>query len=159
MLDGLLPAAVLSRERARRLWAEQMGQRIRWLREAYEEQQPGRHSQTQWAEALGITTEMMHRIEHGKSFPWDVLFRIIYRSGACLDYLVWGAPNPDSTLPWLFERLTKAHPELVPIDRFRRERSRDLMKDPIERPERTTKARGPYKARTGRPVPEDDEKP
>src|SRR5947209_395643 len=93
------------RDRERDTLIRNMGKRIRWVREAYEEREKLQHSQAQWAQALGVSKTMMSRIESGQIAPIDILFRIIYRSGASLDYLVWGVLDRGAMLDWLYKYL------------------------------------------------------
>ena len=109
-----------------------MGLRVRWIREAYEAREPFQHSQAQWAASLGITPEMLNRIELGKHIPHDVVFRVIYRSGASLDYLVWGVLEEGRMLDWLYLSLKASHrAELVTDRKFREIRSKRLLQTPI----------------------------
>lgn len=117
----------------------QIGRRVRWLREAYEKREPFRHSQAQWAEALQITREMFNRIELGRSVPLDVILRIIYRSGASLDYVFWGVLDRHSMLEWLYQSLLADHrADLQTLDRFQATRSRRLRQTTLAGQERKT---------------------
>ena len=117
----------------------QIGVRVRWIREAYEKREPFHHSQAQWARALGITPEMLNRIELGKSIPLDVILRIIYRSGACVDYVFWGVLDRRLMLDWLYLSLLADHrAALTTVDRFLKVRSRRLQQTTLGGPERTT---------------------
>ena len=114
-----------------------IGQRVRWIREAYEKREPFRHSQAQWAKALQITPEMLNRIELGRSVPLDVILRIIYRSGASCDYVFWGVLDPAAMLEWLHQSLLADHrSDLERADRWAQTRSRRLQQTTLAGPER-----------------------
>jgi hypothetical protein len=127
----------------------QIGERVRWIREAYEKREPFRHSQAQWARALQITPEMMNRIELGRSVPLDVILRIIYRSGACVDYVFWGVLDRRLMLEWLYLSLLADHrAALTTVDRFLKTRSKRLRRIKLAGPARNSgRGRGPYAPR------------
>jgi DNA-binding XRE family transcriptional regulator len=87
-----------------------IGQRLRWIREAYEAREPLQHSQQQWAQALGIPPSTLSRWENGKQIPQlNVLLDLVYLSGATMDYVFFGTLSR-AMLPWLRDALLHAHP-------------------------------------------------
>jgi hypothetical protein len=99
-----------------------------------------------WARALQITPEMLNRIELGRSIPLDIILRIIYRSGASLDYLFWGVLDERAMLHWLYLSLLSDHRrELTSLDQFQKTRSRRLQQTTLAGTARTTgRMRGRY---------------
>lgn len=108
----------VKKERFRLL--RQIGRRVRWLREAWERQEEGLHSQAQWAAALSVTAEMMSRIENGRQLaPVDVLVKIITFSGASADYVLLGVVNEQAMRQWLYESLMARHGgDLMTFERY-----------------------------------------
>ena len=129
----------------------QIGVRVRWIREAYEKREPFQHSQAQWAKALGITPEMLNRIELGRHTPLDIILRITYRSGACVDYVFWGVPIRELMLDWLYLSLLADHRrELLTVDQFLKVRSKRLQQTTLAGPERNSgRGRRRYGPRKG----------
>jgi transcriptional regulator with XRE-family HTH domain len=71
--------------------AKALGKHLRWLREAYEEVQPGQHQQGQWSALLGITQSQLSRWESGALLPRiDQLMRIVFSTRCTFDYLALG---------------------------------------------------------------------
>jgi len=96
--------------KARKASLQNIGARLRWLREAFEAREPLRHSQAQWARALRITPEMLNRIELGRTqAPMHVLQRIIYFSGASANFVLFGVVGDGVTLDWLEQDLLEGH--------------------------------------------------
>lgn len=123
-----------------------IGERVRWVREAYEAKQPLHHSQTQWAQALRISVEMMNRIELGKCTPgWDVMARISGFCGVGMDYFVFGAVDAVGVKPWLYQALMTAHPKVL-LDRAHWLESREFhVQTTLARAARKGAGRGPYR--------------
>jgi transcriptional regulator with XRE-family HTH domain len=68
-----------------------MGNHLRWLREAYEEIQPGHHMQAQWAAMLGVNASQLSRWENGTQVPHlDQLATIVFSTRCSFDYLILG---------------------------------------------------------------------
>jgi transcriptional regulator with XRE-family HTH domain len=68
-----------------------MGRHLRWLRDAYEEIQPGRHNQGQWAAMLGVNASQLSRWENGTQVPHlDQLCSIVLSTRCSFDYLIFG---------------------------------------------------------------------
>lgn len=114
---------------ARREALERVGERLRWLREAYEAREPLRHSQAQWARVLRITPEMLNRIELGRTqAPMHVLQRLIYYLGASPGYVLFGVVQDGYMVRWLEQALIQAHPgELSTLPKFREDRAKNLQ--------------------------------
>ena len=97
-----------------------IGERIRWVREAYEQRWPLENSQEQWAAAFDMQASQLSRFETGKQFPPpDVVMRIVYIAGVSLEYVYFGVLDEEFTVPWLREALAIAHPtQLVSTEQF-----------------------------------------
>jgi transcriptional regulator with XRE-family HTH domain len=135
----------------------EIGERLRWLREAYEgqfaEEAEGHNSQVTWARLLDVRPSQLSRWENGKQLPqMDTLYRLIYITGADWNYVFAGVIS-ETMLPFLQRRLREAHgPELVEPGRFFRERDDNVAanmrgrgltppdSDPPERPRRRSNA-------------------
>ena len=113
----------------RRTLLGQIGQRIRWVRQAYEDCEPGKHSQAQWARALGITPETYNRIELGRFMASpEVLIRIIHFSGISADYVLFGVLDDLVILDWLNRALHREHgAHLLSRAKYQRLRLKDLQ--------------------------------
>ena len=100
------------------------GLRLRWLREAYEKKEPGRHSQRQWADALGISQFVLNRIELGNTTPpAEVIARIVYSTWASPGYWMFGVIGDGWMPAWLEESLMEGHAlHLTLFDVFLRRR-------------------------------------
>ena len=97
-------------EAASRDLVRDIGKRLRWLREAYEQREPLHHGQAQWAQAFGISPPSLSRYEAGLiSPPAYVLSDIALQSDASMDYLFFGVLSADMP-PWLRQSLLTAHP-------------------------------------------------
>jgi transcriptional regulator with XRE-family HTH domain len=108
-----LPASKARAARRNTALNVDIGQHMRWVREAYEARNPLQGGLNQWAEALEISRTMLSRVERGEqTASVDVLNRFCYFSGATLDFLFWGllAPHMDR---WLADALRTAHPTRV----------------------------------------------
>ena len=106
-----MPSGLAAIRRANAAMIRQIGEKLRWIREAYEAREPLRHSQQQWAEALGIEASQLSRIENGKQMPPpDILFRVVYLSGASMDYVFFSVVSEEVMLPWLCKALLETHP-------------------------------------------------
>jgi hypothetical protein len=127
---------------ARRDALARVGERLRWVREAYEEREPLQHAQVQWARALRISPEMLNRIELGRTqAPMHVLQRIIYYSGASPAYALFGVIGDGYMAGWLEKALLAHHAaELSTFPKFREQRS--MMLRSIEEPEERPKGKG-----------------
>ena len=103
----------------------EVGQRLRWLREMCEQLDPGHHSLTQWAEALGYDHSSLSRWERGEYLPRaDIIWRIVNATQTDWNYLFGGilAPEVPETLR---KALLAAHPaDLKEQATFYRERAR-----------------------------------
>jgi transcriptional regulator with XRE-family HTH domain len=94
------------------------GRRLRWLREACEELEPGMHSQEQWAEACNVDPATMSRWEHGfVGNNFDALVRIALSTEVDMDYLFLGVV-PDWTPEPLRKLLHQRHPALLTRTQF-----------------------------------------
>lgn len=70
---------------------QQTGPRLLWLREAWEELEPGKHSQVQWARRFGIRPPDLSRCERGlQAVNTDALALLLASTGACADYWMFG---------------------------------------------------------------------
>jgi transcriptional regulator with XRE-family HTH domain len=88
----------------------QVGQRLRWVREAFEAREPGQHTQEKWAAAFGISAASLSRWESGKMLPMlDVLYRHVYFTGTTFDYVFFGVLSAQ-IVPWLRDDLATKHP-------------------------------------------------
>jgi transcriptional regulator with XRE-family HTH domain len=128
-----VPIGLAAIRRANAAMIRQIGEKLRWIREAYEAREPLRHSQAQWAEALGIEASQLSRIENGKQMPPpDILFRVVYLSGASMDYVFFSVVSPEMMLPWLCQALIEAHPtQLKSVDAFLVDRGALLQSLPL----------------------------
>ena len=154
MREPDLPGLGAKREANREL-LRLIGARMRWIREAYEAREPFAHSQKQWAEALDIQASLLSRFENGNQMaPPDILIRLVYYSGASMDYLFFGVLSEDM-LPWLRKVLAAAHPTDVSSSRaFLSDRDVKLRSGPIRQArtrQRRLAKRGPEKPRPLRP--------
>jgi transcriptional regulator with XRE-family HTH domain len=138
---------------ARRDTLLRVGERLRWLREAYEEREPLHHAQAQWARALRISPEMLNRIELGRTqAPMHVLQRIIYYSGASPAYVLFGVIGDGYMAEWLEAALLAHHAtELSTLPKFRELRAMNLPSFAEPAP-RLKKGRGRYRRQP--PAPE-----
>jgi transcriptional regulator with XRE-family HTH domain len=102
-----------------------VGQRLRWLREACEQLDPGHRSLTQWATALGYDHSSLSRWENGKYLPRaDIIWRIVQATQTDWNYIYGGVLSPEVP-ETLRETLLAAHPgDLVAAADFYRERAR-----------------------------------
>lgn len=102
-----------------------VGQRLRWLREACEQLDPGHHSLTQWATALGYDHSSLSRWENGQYLPRaDIIWRIVHATQTDWNYIYGGILSPEIPEK-LRETLLAAHPgDLVAAADFYRERAR-----------------------------------
>ena len=97
---------------------QDFGHRLRWLREACEELEPGYHSQEQWAEAYGINPATMSRWENGfLGTNYDVLISMALSAGVGMDYLFLGVVPPWTPTP-LRDLLFQKHPALTTMVQF-----------------------------------------
>jgi transcriptional regulator with XRE-family HTH domain len=102
----------------------EIGERLRWVREAHESLEPLQHSQAQWAAALGVSASSLSRWESGKQLPiLQVLHDHVYLSGVDFNYLFFGVLS-SRMMPTIRDVLAKAHPELQPEAAFFRVRDR-----------------------------------
>lgn len=103
----------------------EIGQRIRWLREACEQLDPGHHSLTQWAAALGYDHTSLSRWERGQHLPRvDIIWRIVQATQTDWNYVFHGIVAPEMP-ERLRATLLAAHPrDLVEQEVFYRERAR-----------------------------------
>jgi transcriptional regulator with XRE-family HTH domain len=119
-----------------------IGEHMRWIREAYEDQEPLHHGVNQWAEALGVSAAMLSRVERGEQTPSiDLLNRFCYFSGASLDFVFWRVlvPHMDQ---WLIEALRKTHPtRVVEMADFLSDRAMMLRTKPLRRGPRQRRRR------------------
>jgi transcriptional regulator with XRE-family HTH domain len=140
-----------------------LGRRIRFVREAYESAHPLHHSQSQWASYLGITPEMMNRIENGKAeAPAHILARIFIGAGVSPAFYYTGVlEKTPMTLKWLYVELSRIlseqddeeDEELKPIslDRWLKRRAHEV-KIPTKGQARNPAYRGhrPYRKKRQR---------
>jgi transcriptional regulator with XRE-family HTH domain len=112
-----------------------IGERMRWIREAYEAAEPLRHSQAQWATALDLQASQLSRFENGKQMaPPDILIRLVFYSGASMDYLFFRVVSEEMMVPWLCHALLAAHPgQLLTTGAFLSDRDVKLRSAPIHR--------------------------
>lgn len=145
--DGEVPSARTQHSLAREEALERIGERLRWVREAYEAREPGFHSQAQWARALRITPEMMNRIELGRAWlAPHILQRVIYYTGVSADYVLFGVVADGYMMQWLEAALKVAHPtELRSLPRFREDRSMILRSIPQPAARTAGQGRGRYR--------------
>ena len=131
---------------ARRDTLRRVGERLRWVREAFEARKPLHHSQAQWAKVLRISPEMLNRIELGRTqAPMHILQRIIYYSGASPAYVLFGVIGDGYMAEWLEEALVAKHAaELSTLPKFRELRAMTLQSIE-EPPARQGKGRGRYR--------------
>lgn len=103
----------------------EIGERIRWLREACEHLDPGHHSQSQWAAALGYDHTSLSRWERGQHLPRvDIIWRIVQATQTDWNYVFHGIVAPEMP-ERLRATLLAAHPrDLVEQEVFYRERAR-----------------------------------
>lgn len=118
-------AKAVGRDDIRKQLQKVIGQRLHWLREAYEQHDPI-HTQGAWARSLGITQEMMSRIEGGVHTPQDVILRIVYWAGATGDYVWYGVVDTERMLPWLCRTLLRNHGAELRTVKWYKERERLL---------------------------------
>jgi hypothetical protein len=123
---------------ARRDTLLRVGERLRWVREAWEEREPLHHAQAQWARAMHISPEMLNRIELGRTqAPMHVFQRIIYYSGASPAYVLFGVIGDNYMYEWLETALLSRHAaELSTLPKFRELRAMTLqaIEEPGPRP-------------------------
>ena len=111
-------------------YMSEIGDRLRWIREAYEvqfaDEATGTNSQVIWARLLGVEPSQLSRWENGKQMPqMDTLYQLIYITGATWDYVFAGIVS-DAMLPFLRRQLLEAHGlELREIRRFLSRARRD----------------------------------
>lgn len=149
-----LPGLGAKREANREL-LRLIGGRMRWIREAYEAREPFAHSQQQWAAAFDIQASLLSRFENGKQMaPPDVLIRLMWFTGASMDYLFFGVLS-DDMLPWLRKALAAAHPTDVSSKHaFLSHRDVSLRSGPLRQArtrQRRLVKRGPEKPRPVKP--------
>jgi len=90
----------------------EVGDRLRWVREAFEARQPGQHTQAAWAVNFGVSAASFSRWESGKLLPnLDALYRLVYLTGCDFNYVFFGVLS-GQIVPWLRDELARAHPEL-----------------------------------------------
>jgi len=132
---------------ARRDALARVGERLRWVREAYKEREPLKHAQAQWARALRVSPEMLNRIELGRTqAPMHILQRIIYYSGASPAYVLFGVTGDGYMVARLEKALLARHAlELTTLPKFRELRATILrsIEEPAPRP--SGKGRGRYR--------------
>jgi hypothetical protein len=128
---------------------QRVGERLRWVREAYEEREPLQHSQAQWARALRISPEMLNRIELGRTqAPMHILQRIIYYSGASPAYVLFGVIGDGYMVAWLEKALRTHHAEeLSTLPKFRELRAMTLQSIEEQAPRQDGKGRVRYRLR------------
>jgi Helix-turn-helix domain len=97
---------------------QDFGHRLRWLREACEELEPGMHSQEQWAEAYSVNAATMSRWENGfVGNNFDALVSIALSTGVDMNYLFLGVV-PEWTPEPLRDLLYLRHPALTTPAQF-----------------------------------------
>lgn len=92
---------------------QDFGHRLRWLREACEELEPGMHSQEQWATVYNLSPATISRWEKGLiGNNFDVLISIALSTRVDMDYLFLGVV-PEWTPASLRDLLHQRHPALM----------------------------------------------
>jgi transcriptional regulator with XRE-family HTH domain len=129
----------------------EIGDRLRWVREAHEILEPLQHSQAQWAAALGVSASSLSRWESGKQLPiLQVLENHVYLSGVDFNYLFFGVLS-SRILPKVRDVLRREHPELYDEEVYFRDRDRRLQINPLRqvlpRQRRARKPRNPSHSR------------
>lgn len=105
----------------------EIGDHLRWWREAWETIDPGRHSQQQWAEFFGIQKSTLSRWESGTTVPnLDKLVTIVLTTGATMDYVFFGVYSPDMPKA-VVSALREAQPGLIPAEMFATWRGRFVL--------------------------------
>jgi hypothetical protein len=88
------------------------GNRLRWLREAMEELEPGLHSQQQWGDLYKVDAATISRWENGFfGTNFEALVSIVFGAGVDMNYLFFGVV-PDWTPESLRDLLFLRHQEL-----------------------------------------------
>jgi len=143
---------------ARRDALVRVGERLRWVREAYEEREPLQHAQAQWARALRISAEMLNRIELGRTqAPMHVLQRLIYYSGASPAYVLFGVTGDGYMAAWLERALLSRHAaELSTLPKFRELRAMMLQSAEEPAARERGRGRGRYRDRKTKETPASD---
>jgi DNA-binding transcriptional regulator YiaG len=91
----------------------ELGMRIRWVREALEDNAPGLHTQQAWARWLNIDQGMLSRWETGQFTPPIHILRLItLATGASANFLLSGVID-NAMDPWLAQKMRHLHPEEV----------------------------------------------
>ena len=92
---------------------QDFGRRLRWLREACEELDPGMHSQEQWAQVYDLSPATISRWEKGLiGNNFDVLISIALSTEVDMDYLFLGVV-PEWTPKPLRNLLHQKNPGLM----------------------------------------------
>jgi transcriptional regulator with XRE-family HTH domain len=128
----------------------EIGERLRWVREAHESLEPLQHSQAQWAAALGVSASSLSRWESGKQLPiLQVLENHVYLSGVDFNYLFFGVLS-SRIIPRIRDVLLREHPELHNEVAYFRDRDHRLQISPlrqaIPRQRRARKSRSPSRS-------------
>jgi hypothetical protein len=122
------------------------GQRLRWLREAMEELEPGLHSQQQWAELYDVDAATISRWENGfLGNNFEALISIVFGAGVDMNDLFFGAV-PDWTPEPLRDLLFLRHPELLSAAQYgaaltTRRQAETLIASRARRPARPSRRR------------------
>jgi transcriptional regulator with XRE-family HTH domain len=141
------PVVVINKRTASVELLAEIGERLRWVREAHEILEPLQHSQAQWAAALGVSASSLSRWESGKQLPiLQVLENHVYLSGVDFNYLFFGVLS-SKIMPKIREVLQREHPELHNEALYFRDRDRRLQTSPLRqampRQRRARRSRSP----------------